>query len=237
MTTLRECADTAAAALVEMLRSAKGTVDTAAVADVIERVLNQATSETEEGAQRRIVDLQASMQERLTRLLDASPAVIYSFKAKDDFAPIFVSDSIGSLFGYAPRDYLDDANFWREHVHPEDLPRIEAEIGDLFVNGKQALEYRFRRKDGSYCWVSDEQHLIRDEKGARDRRLVERHWRAEEGRGGRGRSAGPSCPAARKIKKWSALTGARLRQDGGLNAPSIAQALQDELSWRTSPTS
>ena len=165
MTTLRECADTAAAALVVMLRGTKGAVDAAAVADVIEQVLNQATSETEEGAERRIVDLQASMQERLTRLLDASPAVIYSFKARDDFAPIFVSDNIGTLFGYAPRDYLDDPNFWREHVHPEDLPRIEAEIGNLFVKGKDALEYRFRRKDGSYCWVSDEQHLIRDEKG------------------------------------------------------------------------
>ena len=77
MTTLRECADTAAAALVEMLRSAKDAVDAAAVADVIEQVLNQATSETEEGAQRRLVDLQDSMQERLRRLLDASPAVIY----------------------------------------------------------------------------------------------------------------------------------------------------------------
>ena len=38
MTTLRECAETAAAALVEMLRSAKGAVDTVAVADLIEKV-------------------------------------------------------------------------------------------------------------------------------------------------------------------------------------------------------
>ena len=26
-------------------------------------------------------------------------------------------------------------------------------------------EYRFRKKDGTYCWVSDEQHLIRDRDG------------------------------------------------------------------------
>jgi PAS domain S-box-containing protein len=165
MTTLRECADTAAAALVELLRGKKGAVDTAAIAEVIENVLNQATTETEEGAQRRLVDLEASMQKRLARLLDVSPAVIYSFKAKDDFAPIFVSDNIETLFGYEPRDYLDNPNFWREHVHADDLPRVEAEIGDLFDNGKHALEYRFRRKDGSYCWVSDEQLLIRDDKG------------------------------------------------------------------------
>ena len=28
------------------------------------------------------------------------------------------------------------------------------------------VEYRFRKKDGSYCWVSDEQHLIRDASGS-----------------------------------------------------------------------
>lgn len=71
MTTLRECADTAAAALAEKLRDAKGKIETKAIADVIETVLNEATSEREEGERRRLVDLQASMQERLTKLLDA----------------------------------------------------------------------------------------------------------------------------------------------------------------------
>ena len=165
MTTLRECANTAAVALVEKLRASRGKLDTEALADVIEQVLNRATNEREEGVERRLVDLQASMQERLTRLLDASPAVIYSFKAKDDFAPIFVSANIETLFGYAPQDYLDDANFWRERVHPEDLPEVEAEVTDLFTNGKHALEYRFRRKDGTYCWVNDAQHMVRDDEG------------------------------------------------------------------------
>jgi len=165
MTTLRECANTAAAALAEKLRASRGNVDTDAVADIIEAVLNQATSEQEEGVERRLVDLEASMQKRLTRLLDASPAVIYSFKAKDDFAPIFVSANIETLFGYAPQHYLDDPNFWHEHVHPDDLPNVEAEVGDLFENGKHSLEYRFRRKDGDYRWVNDAQRMIRDEAG------------------------------------------------------------------------
>ncbi len=165
MTTLRECANTAAVALVEKLRASRGKLDPEALADVIEKVLNQATNENKEGVERRLVDLQASMQERLTRLLDASPAVIYSFKAKDDFAPIFVSANIETLFGYAPQDYLDDANFWRERVHPEDLAEVEAEVTNLFTNGKHSLEYRFRRKDGTYCWVNDAQHMVRDDEG------------------------------------------------------------------------
>lgn len=61
MTTLRECAATAAAALVEKLRASPADIDTQAVAEIIEEVLNQATSEREEGVEGRLLDLQASM--------------------------------------------------------------------------------------------------------------------------------------------------------------------------------
>jgi serine phosphatase RsbU (regulator of sigma subunit) len=42
---------------------------------------------------------------------------------------------------------------------------VEAEQGKLFETGSHAAEYRFRKKDGAYCWVADEQHLIRDRNG------------------------------------------------------------------------
>ena len=102
---------------------------------------------------------------RLDLLLSAAPAVIYSFAASGDFAPTFVSDNIASLFGYRPEEYLKDAAFWRAHVHPDDLAEVEAEQAQLFETGAHSSEYRFRKKDGSYCWVSDEQHLIRDANG------------------------------------------------------------------------
>ncbi|MGB6702639.1 hypothetical protein [Methyloceanibacter sp.] len=54
MTTLRECADTAAAALAEKVRASTGNIDAKAIAEVIETVLNEATSEREEGARRRL---------------------------------------------------------------------------------------------------------------------------------------------------------------------------------------
>jgi PAS domain S-box-containing protein len=162
MTPPRKYAEIAAAALAKMLKA--GT-DSGKVADIVESVLAEATREHEEQERQHVAEVETAAEVKLARLLGVSPAVIYSFKAKDDFAPIFVSDNITRLFGYAVREYLDDPNFWRERVHPEDLPRIEAEIGDLFKEGEHALEYRFRRKDGSYCWVNDEQHLVRDEKG------------------------------------------------------------------------
>jgi len=165
MTKLRQCAETAAVALAENRRATPGDIDLAAVADIIEQVLNAAAREQEQAARQRLSEAQATVQERLTQLLSVSPAVIYSFKASGDFAPTFVSTNIETLFGYAPREYLDNPNFWRERVHPDDLRRVETEVTDLFENGKQALEYRFRRKDGSYCWVNDDQHVMRDERG------------------------------------------------------------------------
>ena len=162
MTSSRKYAEIAAAALGKMLRDR---ANSGKVADIFESVLADATRERDEDERQHLAEVEAAAATRLSRLLEASPAVIYSFEAKGDFAPTFVSENIMRLFGYAASEYLENPNFWRERVHPDDLPRIEGEMDALFEQGHHAIEYRFRRKDGSYCWVNDEQHLIRDKQG------------------------------------------------------------------------
>jgi two-component system, sensor histidine kinase and response regulator len=110
-------------------------------------------------------EARAGAQARLDQLLAAAPVVIYSFSARGDFTPTFVSHNFQAMFGYRPEEYLRDANFWRTRVHPEDLPKVEASQTALFYGRAHFTEYRFRKKDGTYVWVSDEQHLIRDETG------------------------------------------------------------------------
>ena len=162
MTSTRKYAEIAAAALRKMLRAG---ADSGKVADIVESILADATRELDEGERQYLAEVEAAAATRVSRLLDASPAVIYSFEAKGEFAPTFVSENITRLFGYAPSEYLDNPNFWRERVHPDDLPGIESEMDALFEHGHHAIEYRFRRQDGSYCWVNDEQHLLRDDSG------------------------------------------------------------------------
>jgi PAS domain S-box-containing protein len=102
------------------------------------------------------------------QLLASSPAVIYSFKATGDFRPTFVSQNIKEWLGYEQCDYLDSPDFWRNAVHPDDLARVEGEFGQLFEKGHHGFEYRFLKKDGDYCWVSDELRLVYDKSGEPD---------------------------------------------------------------------
>ena len=117
---------------------------------------------TDVTARKEAEEMRERVRARLDLLLGAAPSVVYSFAASGDFAPTFVSANIESMLGYRPEEYLKDAAFWRAHVHPDDIAEVEAEQAQLFETGAHSNEYRFRQKDGTYCWVSDEQHLIRD---------------------------------------------------------------------------
>jgi adenylate cyclase len=165
MTTPNEYARNATSTLHRILQTSSRDFDAEGAAAVIEQAIRNATRERETKARRQLKEAQSAAQERLARLLTASPAVIYSFKATGDYAPTFVSDNIVAVFGYSPAEYLENPSFWRDRVHPHELAQVEDAIAKFFHNGVHTVEYRFRRKDGSYCWVNDEQHLIRDSGG------------------------------------------------------------------------
>jgi PAS domain S-box-containing protein len=166
MPTTQEYARSATAVLQQALHLPAEGFDAEGTAAVIEEAIKNATGEAASRARQELEQARAAAQERLVRLLSSSPSVIYSFKARDDFAPTFVSANILDILGYTPSEYLGDPSFWRDRVHPDELARVEAEVGGVFKNGHHTVEYRFRRKDGSYCWVNDEQRLIRGEDGA-----------------------------------------------------------------------
>ncbi|WP_324631029.1 PAS domain-containing protein [Phormidium sp. CCY1219] len=104
-------------------------------------------------------------REGLERLLSTSPLVIYSCKPEGDFGATFISENVKTLMGYEPEDFISDPTFWSSRIHPEDKARIFAGLSVLFEKGHHAHEYRFRLKDGSYCWMHDKLRLIRDAEG------------------------------------------------------------------------
>jgi two-component system, cell cycle sensor histidine kinase and response regulator CckA len=69
------------------------------------------------------------------------------------------------ILGYAP-GFLIGKNVM-DFVHPEDLPRIVAELDESIASGQpRNAEYRYRCEDGSYLWLETVGNLIKDENGA-----------------------------------------------------------------------
>ena len=105
-------------------------------------------------AQQALGDRMAVMKD-LQALVGASPSVIYTTQTSGDFACRFVSDNLKSIMAYAPWEMVDDPTFWVKHLHPEDAPRVLAEVDRLIGEGGGTLQYRFRHRRGHYVWIQD----------------------------------------------------------------------------------
>ena len=161
----RKQAEIAAAAVLRILEANPGDAGIQSVSEIIELALHDAAREQEKRELQRIAEVQESAHAHLSRLLNASPAVIYCRVASGDFKPTFVSESIHRLFGCTPREYLENPYLWRDRVHPDDVPRITAWVDKMFESDERSIEYRIRRADGTYFWVNDQQQIVRNAKG------------------------------------------------------------------------
>src|SRR3989337_4542506 len=92
-----EQAEIAAAALLRILSAPSGQFDVRAIADLIEQTLYEAAREQEKRELKRIAEVQASAHAHLSRLLNASPAVIYCRLASGDFDPTFATQTVSRL--------------------------------------------------------------------------------------------------------------------------------------------
>jgi two-component system sensor histidine kinase UhpB len=81
--------------------------------------------------------------------------------------------NLETIFGCPRNDVVEHVSWWRERVHPDDLPRVEAASTAAIAGGAPgwSTEYRFRRGDGSWAWVASRCAIDRDERG-QARRLV-----------------------------------------------------------------
>jgi PAS domain S-box-containing protein len=103
--------------------------------------------------------------ERLKYLLSTTSVVIYTAKASGDYGATFISENITQLTGFKARSFIQNPSFWLDHIHPDDVQHVLEGVANVFNKDIYKDEYRFRKKDGSYIWVSDEQRLVRDKKG------------------------------------------------------------------------
>ena len=99
---------------------------------------------------------------RMKHLLVSSPAVIYASKPVNNSIS-YISDNVMDKLGYHWIDFIEDSDFWINHIHPNDVERFRLKTSELYEVGNLIHEYLFKHKDGSYRWLRDESRLIFDE--------------------------------------------------------------------------
>lgn len=108
--------------------------------------------------------LQAS-EERFRLLAKATNDAIWDWDLVTN--ALWWNEGYEKLFGYRREAVDPSLKSWTDHIHPEDLARVKGGVLHVIENGGEAWtdEYRFQCKDGSYAYVLDRGHLIRDAAG------------------------------------------------------------------------
>ncbi len=80
---------------------------------------------------------------------------------------VFLSARWKQVRGYREEEIGVDETEWSSRIHPEDSSRVMATVQSYFNKEIPAFdcEYRTRRKDGTYYWVSDRGIAVWDEQG------------------------------------------------------------------------
>jgi PAS domain S-box-containing protein len=104
--------------------------------------------------------------DHLSLLLESLPIISYTRKAEGDFGITFVSNTIEEITGYPPQSFIEDENFWTDHIHPDDRARVVADLQTERVKGTHRYSYRFRVMDDSYRWFSDYWRIVQHPSGS-----------------------------------------------------------------------
>ncbi len=99
-------------------------------------------------------------------LVEQIPAIVYVDVADERMTTSYVSPQIHELLGITPQEYLDDAELWARHLHPEDRDNAIA----TYLSGRESgepftYEYRLIARDGRVVWFRDSAVVIHDPLG------------------------------------------------------------------------
>jgi PAS domain S-box-containing protein len=117
---------------------------------------------TEEALQRMVEELSG-----LEAIINRSPAMVLLWPVREGWPIEYVSDNVEQILGYTVNDLMEGRVTWTSITHPEDDPRLEAEVGRYLEQGimEFSQEYRLIAKSGEVRWMSDRSKALFDSEG------------------------------------------------------------------------
>lgn len=142
-------------ALVELMETIKGWCFVAVTALLLGFALDRYFREIRRSAQ-----MLQSTEQRWLFALEGTGQGVWDWNAQTN--EVFYSARWKTMLGFEPHEISDTPAEWEGRVHPEDLPRVRAEIRCCLEGQTPTFssEYRIRRKDGGSIWVLDQGKVV-----------------------------------------------------------------------------
>lgn len=102
-------------------------------------------------------------EQRHELIISASLDGIYDWNIKS--GEMYHSGSWKKMLGFGVNEIQDSYEIWESFIHPDDKERV-LEVLEKYLKRKIKdfiIEYRFKKKDGSYIWVHDRGVAVWDE--------------------------------------------------------------------------
>lgn len=108
-----------------------------------------------------------SLQE-LQDIVSRSPVLVFLWRVAPGVWPVeFVSDNVERSLGYTADDFTSGRVSWPGITHPDDVPRLEAEVARYLEAGirEWSQEYRLITRSGQVRWFTDQNLALADADG------------------------------------------------------------------------
>ncbi len=102
---------------------------------------------------------------RYELVTQATSDAIYDWDLKSNY--LFWGEGFYNIFGYSQSEFLPTLDSWLEQIHPEDKAHIAESLTRVLeaVDNHWEAEYKFKKADGKYAFVTEKGFILRDEKG------------------------------------------------------------------------
>lgn len=99
----------------------------------------------------------ASQKELIDLMMEIIPGGVMGGYLEPGFPLYVINDALLDLLGYTYEEFIEETHEMMENtIHPDDLCRVWESINESFKHGNEyRVEYRIKKKCGTYIWVYD----------------------------------------------------------------------------------
>ena len=95
-------------------------------------------------------------RERQEQIMRSLPITFHSRIAEPPFEPVFISDSVQTITGFTPEEFMSTPDFGSSRIHPDDLQKVVEAISTARDTGYYSCEFRWLCADGQYRYLFDQ---------------------------------------------------------------------------------